>query len=230
MEQTEYYTSNRIKLVKDIRSYIKLIRPMLADKFGAENVPAIIDKSIAEYEKLIPRFPYIGGKENGLTRNLVQASMGIAFYRAIAEYGGTVENTGELLVQAMEKSLDRMPGFLRRIMGRTMFSRKRFEGMRRRAENSQKRQYPGDWVWSIHKSDGSDYDIGIDYTECGIKKFVYSEGLPELLPYLCNLDYALFGKLGLTLNRTKNLAHDDCCNFRISREGTPPVAWPPQPR
>ena len=76
---------------------------------------------------------------------------------------------------------------------------------------------------------GETFDVGFDYTECGIDKFMRSQGAAELTSYLCNLDYVSFGAIEMELVRTKTLAWGcDRCDFRIKLKGTMPPAWPPQ--
>jgi hypothetical protein len=229
MEQTNYYVAQKDKLLQDLNGFAKLMCPELTARYGAERANRIHQDTLAEYEKLIPQFPYVGGQENRLTTNLVQAGYGLALYRALRVHGGAVEEAGELSHLAMERKLHRIPAFLRHWMGRFMFSPRRVRDMKKRAQVSQQRRYPGDWVWEVIEGDGQTFDIGIDYTECGIKKFMRDQGAGELTPYLCNTDYVLFRALGMELVRTKTLAWGcDRCDFRIKRRGTMPPAWPPR--
>jgi hypothetical protein len=229
MEETDYYVAQRDKLLRDLDGFAGLMRPELVARYGAEKAGRIHQDTLAAYEELIPQFPYIGGQENRLTTNLVQAGYGLALYRALRAHGGTVEEAGELSHLAIERKMHRIPAFLRRLMGRFMFSPWRIRDMKRRAQVSQQRRYPGDWVWEVIEGDGETSDFGITYTECGIDKLMRSQGAAELTPYLCNTDYVLFRALGMELVRTKTLAWGcDCCDFRIKRKGTMPSAWPPQ--
>jgi hypothetical protein len=98
---------------------------------------------------------------------------------------------------------------------------------RRRAPLSQERRYAGDWVFEYVEGDGETFDWGRDYVECGIVKFLHSQGADELTPYLCLTDYALFGALGVELKRTMTLAEGcEKCDFRF-KKGESPSGWPP---
>jgi hypothetical protein len=58
----------------------------------------------------------------------------------------------------------------------------------------------------------------VDYTECGIVKYLAEQGAPELAPYLCWLDYPMCAAMRMGLIRTKTLAlGDKKCNFRFCR-------------
>jgi len=64
----------------------------------------------------------------------------------------------------------------------------------------------------------------MDYTECGIVKFLHSQGADEFTPYLCLTDYALFGALGIEPKRTMTLA-GGCkkCDFRLKTGDAQPA-------
>ncbi|MBN1876962.1 MAG: L-2-amino-thiazoline-4-carboxylic acid hydrolase [Anaerolineae bacterium] len=229
MEKTSYYVLQKAKLLKELDGFAKLMHPELVARYGKETALKLHQNVLAEYEALLPQFPYIGGKENPLTNNLVQAGYGLALYRALQAYGGTVEEAGELSHLALERRLKRIPAFVRRWIGRSKFSPARVQKMQARGQASQARRYPGDWVFEISTGDGQTFDVGLTYTECGIDKFMRSQGASELTPYLCNTDYVTFSALGMGLVRTKTLAWGcDCCDFRIQRQATMPPAWPPR--
>jgi len=229
MNTASYYTSQRKKLLNDLDKVIKRMRPDLNERYGETTAGILRQDALAEYEKLIPQFPYIGGKDNPLTKNLVQAAWGLALYRALQAQGGTVEDVGELLHLGYTQIMHRIPRFLRRWLGRRKFSPRQIQKMKARARVSQQRRYPGDWVYEVIEGDGQTFDVGMDYTECGIVKFMQQQDAEELMPYLCNLDYVSFGAIGMELIRTKTLGWGcDCCDFRIKKNGTPPPAWPPQ--
>ncbi|MBN2007269.1 MAG: L-2-amino-thiazoline-4-carboxylic acid hydrolase [Anaerolineae bacterium] len=229
MEQSLYYLSQSNKLLKELAGFAKLMQPELAARYGAQTALKVRQDTLAEYEKLLPQFPYIGGKANPLTTNLVQAGYALALCRALQPHGGTVEEVGELSCLALERKLKQLPAFMRRWLGKFAYSPSRVQKMRARAQASQARRYPGDWVFEVIEGDGKTFDVGMDYTECGIDKFMRSQGAAELTPYLCNLDYVTFGAFGMGLLRTKTLGWGcDCCDFRVQRKGVTPPAWPPR--
>ena len=63
----------------------------------------------------------------------------------------------------------------------------------------------------------AEYDLGYNYTECGICKLCRDEGCPELAKYMCRLDYIIADMMGADLVRTMTLAQGgDMCDFRYS--------------
>ena len=101
--------------------------------------------------------------------------------------------------------------------------------MQAAARRSQERAYPGDWVYEVIEVDGRTFDLGLDYTECAIEKFVHAQGEDEFTPYLCNIDYVTAGAFRMGLRRTMTLAWGcEKCDFRMKRGGETPTAWPPE--
>ncbi len=90
--------------------------------------------------------------------------------------------------------------------------------MAQAALETQKRQYPQNWVQEFISGDGQSFNFGYDYTECGIVKFLEAQEATELIAYLCETDFAALEALGLKLERTETIA-SGCqrCNFRISK-------------
>jgi hypothetical protein len=114
------------------------------------------------------------------------------------------------------------------------YGKKNQERWREQAAESQKRQYPGDWVFTFVEGDGKEFDYGLDFTECGICKLYHAQGADELTPYLCLMDDVVSKAFDRGLVRHKTLAEGaDVCDFRYKagretfvyplRDG-----WPPQ--
>jgi hypothetical protein len=229
MLENDYYIRQRKKLSKSLeKRFLKLITPELIDMFGDEEARVVKLKVRNEYDKLIPQFPYIGGDENMLTSNLVQASWGLALYKVLIKYNIELYDIGKLIYLSFTRLLNKIPRFIRKFIGWRMFSKSRVKKMKESASISREKAYPYDWIWEVTDGDGINYDLAIDYTECGIAKFFHAQDADELTPYLCNLDYVLFKALGIELNRTKTIGCGcDCCNFRFLKNGTPREPWPP---
>lgn len=74
---------------------------------------------------------------------------------------------GKIVVEIEEDRVRSYPKFLRRLLGRGLLSRFGKRRLKKIAEESQKRLYPGGWMATFVEGDGKEFDIGIDYTECG---------------------------------------------------------------
>ena len=214
----DYYGSQKEKLIRKLVKVISRIRPELVARYGQAGADEVQRQILLEFERLIPEIPYVGGRKNKLTIFIIQSAWALAFYRALQQRGGTVEDAGSLLQQASEAMFKATPQFLRFLYGKIMLSKLRYPSMAATARETQKREYPGNWVKEFIAGDGESFDIGFDYTECGIVKFMQAQNATELTRYLCQTDYAALEAMGLKLDRTETIASGCArCNFRISK-------------
>lgn len=214
-----YYVSQKGNLIKELDKVISRVQSDLVARYGEVDADVIHKQILIEFERLLPQIPYIGGRKNSLTVFLLQSAWALAFYRVLQRHGGSVEDAGELLQQGAEAMFNATPKFLRHLYGRMRLSKLRYPRMAAVARETQKREYPGNWVQEFIVGGGEAFDIGIDYTECGIVKFLEAQNASELTPYLCQTDYAALEAMGLHLERTETIA-SGCqrCNFRISKK------------
>jgi hypothetical protein len=199
----------------------------MATRYEPDFVAAVASESTAAFEKLLPSLPYIGGNQNPLTDNLVFSANALALYQAMKRHGKRVEEIGELLYRTVEVWTKRYPRFILRLMGWFYLTRLSQRQAKRKALVSQERRHTGDWEFVHVEGDGKPFEWGRDYVQSGIVIFLHSQGADELAPYICLIDYALFGALGLQLQRAMTLA-EGCkkCDFRY-RKGESPSGWPP---
>jgi len=226
--QNDYYTSRSRKLLDQLDKFLTQSRALLIERYGEMQAATMHQETLDEYEQLIPDLPYIG-RGNIFTGNLVQSAWALALYRVIRHHRGSLEEAGEVIHRAMEAKVNRMPAFLRRLKGKFRLSRWAVRMMKNAARRSQRREYPGDWVFEVVEGDGGAFDMGMDVTECGIVKFLHAQGADELAPYLCNLDYLVYQATGVELRRTMTLSWGcEKCDFRMVGDGEPIETWPPR--
>lgn len=123
---------------------------------------------------MIPELPYIGSDHSSLTGNLASSVSALTVYRVIRRQGKSIGEIGRLLYQIIEAWIRRYPRLVRLMMGRYFMSRSNQRWSRQKAAISQERRYAGDWVLAHVEGDGVTFDWGMDYTECGIVKFLHS--------------------------------------------------------
>lgn len=214
----------RDRLLRDFESIIRKARPLFLNRFGRTVTVEIIDETHREYEALIPKIPHVGGKEP-FTRFLISTAQYLALYRVMQNRGLSLEEVGELIYDLTERLLSEYPRFLLRFLSGSVFSDKYIQRVRKGAEESQRREYPGDYVFSFVEGDGVDFDYGVDYTECGACKFLEAEGALKLAPYVCTSDVIYSDRLGWGLRRTMTLAEGHSkCDFRFRKRGKTNVA------
>lgn len=223
-EPVNPHSPNRDRLLRDFESIFRKARPLLVTRFDKTTTIEISDETHREYEALIPKIPYVGDKEP-FTRFIISTAQYLALYRVLQNHGLSLEEVGQLIYAITDRLLTAYPQFLLRFLSGSVFSDKYIQKVRKGAEESQRREYPGDYVFSFVEGDGVDFDYGVDYTECGACKFLEAEGAPELAPYVCTSDVIFSDKLGWGLRRTMTIAEGySICDFRFKKGGKTNVA------
>jgi len=208
------------RLLRDFESVFRKTRPLLVSRFGEATTVEISDETREEYEALIPKIPYVGGKEP-FTRFIISTAQYAALYKVLQNHGLSLEEVGQLIYDITDGLLSTYPGFIIRLLKiGSIFSKRFVRRVRERAEESQRREYPGDYVFSFIEGDGVEFDYGVDYTECGVCKFLEAECALELAPYICKLDLLSSDKFGWGLKRTMTIAEGyPICDFRFKKGG-----------
>jgi hypothetical protein len=221
----DYYVSRKRKLLKEFDRALDRMRGLFVSRYG-EDSEAMLEEARQEYEALIPQLPYVGGRQP-FTRFLISTAWYLSIYRALNHRGETIEEVGQLVYQATEAYLQASPRFLRRFLGFMSFSPRYLRRVKKGAQKSHERQYPGDYVFDYVEGDGRAFDYGVDYVECGPVKFLTKQGAPELAPYICPTDILSSELLGWGLKRTTTLAEGaERCDFRFKQGGETQVAVP----
>ena len=219
METENWYLEHKSGLMRQVRFALRHFRKHLVATYGKAEGEAIARESLQGFEVLLPEIPYIGGDENRYTKSLYLTAAMLAMYRSLQARGASVEEAARLIYLGTASFFDSFPTrWLMRWQGRRMLGPQRIEQLRRDAARSQERRYPDDWVFEFVEGDGHDCEMGMDFSECGIVKYLDREGAPELAPYLCWIDYPQFAALHLRLDRTETIAQGgQRCDFRVSR-------------
>lgn len=217
MSPKNWYLKNKKRILRELTFAIPHYKRLVAETYGPELADAVVKETFERFEILLPDLPYIGGDENVLTENLYLSAAMLAFYQALKVRGKSVEEAARLIYQGTAAFYGSFPfSLLLRWQGGQLFGRKRIAQRKRAAALSQERHYPGDWVFEVIEAAGQDFQFGVDYTECGIVKYLTAQGAPELAPYLCWLDYPMCNVMRVTLVRTQTIAQgDEKCNFRF---------------
>ena len=219
MQTDDWYLRHRRRIMWDVRLAFRHDRKHLAAAYGKAEGEAIVKESLQRFEALLPDLPYIGGADNPNTRSLYWTATWLAMYRSLQARGVSVGEAARLCYVGAASYFDSVPmRWLMRWQGRRYLSRKRMDRGRRLAALSQQRRYPDDWVFRVIEGDGQAFEFGVDYTECGVVKYLAREGAPELAPYLCWIDYPMTAAMGVRLDRTETIAQGGPrCDFRMSR-------------
>ncbi|MBM4433480.1 MAG: hypothetical protein FJ025_05710 [Chloroflexi bacterium] len=214
-----YFVSRKSKLLKDFDNLMKKARFVLISRYGEKFAETIVSETRQEYSKLIPEIPYVG-QSRTLVQFITGTAQSLAIYRVLRNHGKTVEEAGKVYYLICKALLDSYPRIVHWLIGRVSFSKLFLRSLRRRALESQKRLYPGGYVFSFVEGDGGEFDYGVDYSECGGCKFLSKQGAPEFAPYICTADIIYSELFGWGLTRTKTIADGfEKCDFRFKKGG-----------
>jgi hypothetical protein len=213
---TNYYTTQREALLEEFDSLFKFARPHLVTECGKINAAAIIADTRRQFAALIPDIPYIGGRDNVLTENLVMSAWCLAFFRVMKNWGRSRSEAYAIIYSLVDQWLRRNPSSHVKATGALRRAPIYISSLKKHAQHSLLREFPGDWVYTFVEGDGNEFDYGLDYTECGICKFFHDQAADDLVPYLCALDFPLTRARGLAMKRTMTLSSGaQKCDFRI---------------
>jgi hypothetical protein len=156
-----------------------------------------------------------------MTRHLVRSTISLALYLAMRVHGRSAHETGRIVYEAVEAEIRRV--LLDAPNGPDELARRREQ-----ACESQKRRYPGDWVWEFVEGDGLGFEYGYDFTECGTQKLYCTHGADGFLPFYCYLDFVTYRTAGWSFRRTMTPAEGHAkCDFRFTKGGATKKGWQP---
>ena len=88
MSQAEqaYYVSRSTKLAKELDAKMRFFKLVLYRSFSNSEVSEITNLTLRHFVDIIPRLPYVGGKENPLTHALIVSSWFVALSKALTAH------------------------------------------------------------------------------------------------------------------------------------------------
>jgi len=227
----EYYKKAAPKIKKTMNSLLKLIASELED-YSGKIYKELFYKIWNFYEKnFLEYFPYIGGDDVSGTKNLTGAYCFVAMGEILKTYGLDIDEIGHLMVLSYERNFLSLPKVLRRIGGiifnnpkllSSIFKRKDVKNSANAAKN------PGSFETKIVIPPEEGYSFSYHNLVCPLANFAETHGYAEYMPYLCNLDYVMFGVLGVPLYRERTIASGyDYCDFKLKSGAEIMKYWPP---
>lgn len=212
MTETDYYVQQKKKLLKNFDRAFGRIQKLLAKTCGDDFAAAVTAETRREYERLIPALPYIGGSKNFYTPIIIVNGWIIALFRVMRARGKTAEETVKICVDVLDEMFRSRLRFLFPLMRWAAFSRFFRRMLKKQAAQSQRRLYPGDFVYTLEEGDGEPFDFAVVFSECAVNKLYEAQGVEELKPY-CNFFDILSGHyagLGVTADETIGLGCERC--------------------
>lgn len=221
-KEKNYYVKKKRILLRQFDAATTIVKDILIAKFGEEKFKELTTEARNDFESLLPQIPYIGGKDNRSTENLVSATILLPMLRAFEKEGLNFEEIGKLAYNLFEVFYKVLP------QTDDLFSEEYVDNKKEDAKNSKLRKYSSGWVMDFVEGDDKTFTWGVDYSECGIHKFYKSQGLEHLMPLVCISDFAMARAYGYGLTRTQTIGNGaPICDLRYIKDGSNPRAWPP---
>ena len=120
------------------------------------------------------------------------------------------------IAKALMGKLFRNPGLLNK-----MFRKKDAQNAANAKVN------PGSFETKTHVPPEPGFDFSYHNLVCPLSNFAKQYWYEAYMPYLCNLDYVMFGMLGAPLFRSRTCFEDDFCDFKLKLGAKPLSYWPP---
>ena len=221
-EEKEYYIKKKRSLVRLFDTAARIVKNILIENFGEAKVEEFIPKARKDFEMLLSQIPYVGGKDNKLTEELINTALLLPFLQFFEKEGLDFYEIGKLTYEIFEE-------FYKFIPPRDdIFSEEYLIQDKENAKISKLRKYPDDWVFEFVEGDGETFTYGRDYYECGVYKFYKSQGAEHFMPIVCISDFAKARAYGYGLKRTQTIGNGaPLCDFRYIKDGSTARAWPP---
>lgn len=227
----EYYARKAPKLRKAMNSLLKPISKELEERSG-KSYESVFSEIWGLYEKnMLERFPYIGGDDVSGTGNLTGAYCFVSMGEVLKRYGVDMEAIGHLMVLSYERRFNTMPRIVKAIAHKSFinvrFLNKKY--LKKDAQNAANAaRHPGSFETRTMLPPEKGYDFSYHNLVCPLSDFAKANGYETYMPYLCNLDYVMFGVFGVPLYREHTCFEDgDYCDFKLKLNAKPMAYWPP---
>ena len=224
-----YYVSRKSRMLKEFNGVFKSTRKVLPQFFNENKVNKLQDECRQEYLGFFPYLPFIGGKENMETINIIYGAILLSIIRTMEKEGLIKEQIGKLLFDTVYHYLYSKPSFLRKISGKIISSGFYINKIKENIKQSQLKKYNGNFVKELVESDEENFQFGYNYTECALHTMYKKYNAEEYLQYVCLADYIVYRSLGLGFFRTQTIANGaPHCDFRFHKNCETRVPWPPE--
>jgi hypothetical protein len=198
---------DQAKLLQDWDIKREAKRALYATVFGEGAVDEILDKMRSSYEAMIPEMPFIGEKNFHLVW-FIPNSEKLAEYLVAKNYDMTAKSFAKLHLDDAERQLFLQTEEQRLAIGAMQFGPDAERAMRLEAFKSKLRFYPDSYILTFIKGDGTDFDWGLDYTQCANCK-LYKDKYNEtslLFLMVCRMDYVAGKAFHTGYHRTTQLS------------------------
>ncbi|MBW2244865.1 MAG: L-2-amino-thiazoline-4-carboxylic acid hydrolase [Deltaproteobacteria bacterium] len=190
--------------------FLREARPILVRDHGEALAGEILDATRAEYERVRPEVPDIGGLRNVFQPVMTINGWIVALHRSMAARGFVAKDAVRVCHEVLDGVLRRVPGWLLRGIGGFLLSPPGRWYFERQARRSQQRRHADDFVWHVERD--ADGGLSMVFDECAVNKWYVAQDVRELAPY-CNFADVTYSRLmgmGVDASETLGLGCAQC--------------------
>ena len=211
-----YYVSKKKYCMTFFKRAARNGKKAVFSKYGPEKGNRILEMVKTEFENMLPHIPYVG-EIDILQRQMLLTVIFLAFYRVLKE-DEKIGDIWALCHNFNRETLMNMPGFVRKILKTSTFSKRMKNGFKKFAQDHKTKNLADQWDYV--EGDGETFDYGMNMKKCAKFIFLKKMGAQEFAPYVCLIDKNFAECCDYGLKRTMVLAEgSDYCDFRFSKNG-----------
>jgi len=200
-------------------TFLRAAHALLVEREGPAFADEVVSAARAEYARVLPEVPDIGGSRNVFQPVMTVNGWLAALHRALAARGRKASDSIAVTQAVFDGWLRKLPAFVLRSIGWLLLTAPVRGYFERQARRSQDRRYPEDFVWQVERGEGG--EISFIFDECAVNKWYDAQGLRELKPY-CNFADVTYSRLmgmGIDATQTIGLGCPQCAlRFKHGRE------------
>ena len=211
MIETGYYIAKERRLLKTFNNLLKRYSKVISTRYGTEFSNKIEEDAPVFYKKLIPNIPFYDA--GSYQKIIIINSQIIALIRAMEKHGKTVEDAVRVQVELFKKDYGKIPSFA----GRIFTSKIGGFFLNKLAKKVTDEGWYTDY---IKGKAGDDFDVSIVTKNCGLVKYIESEGMMQYSKY-CNFsDFIMFREMGIGLTQPMEPKNGNCVFCMKNRSHT----------
>lgn len=202
----DYYMKKKNKILKSYGKLTNKAESILLESYDKDTVSRIIKTSEKEYENIIPRLPFIGGKDNVMTPIIEFNGWIVSIYKAMKKEDIDTRVVAYVSREVFHSIFNKVPRSLGILIGKIPFTRMGIKFFKKQAAKSQKRIYPEDFVYTVDviKKEGKEVEVEFEFQECAVHKFYEAEDAFPLKSF-CNFGDPIYSdrfEMGVNADHT----------------------------
>ncbi|MCM1327728.1 MAG: L-2-amino-thiazoline-4-carboxylic acid hydrolase [Bacteroidales bacterium] len=201
---------------KEYSGMIRQVRPVLVRRYGEREAERLLRDMEPIYDRFLAETPFIGGKENLMSKNL---DMAIPFFALYEASGKTLsaDVVNEMLDMVMVSRYRKIGRFINFNHLDKPWIIKRIHRLMEKVVRKINDHKGKDWndTWGIQVNpEGHDHGLAMTLVGCPIADFAKKHGYTDILPLLCESDIKAAEALHARLIRHHTVAQGaDSCDY-----------------